>query len=80
MVTTNKQRRLGWSLYSWLARVQDLAGRAKGMRGGGGGRGEKNKTTFERPLWSFADFLAKLEVEERAECFDRCSRAYAEFC
>lgn len=35
---------------SWLARIQDLAGRAKAMRKG---RGE---TTFKRPLSLFADF------------------------
>lgn len=60
-----------------------LAGTDTGLGRKGEGnerrRGEKNNN-----LWAAAvvvcRFFGKLEAEERAECFDRCSRAYVEFC
>lgn len=58
-----------------LARIQDLAGRAKAMRGGGGG-GEEKKHNRRRCLHIFG----RPEAEERAECFDRRVGAYTEFC
>lgn len=75
MVTTNKQRRLGWSLSPGWHRYRTWQeGRREWEE-----EGKKNNN-----LWAAAvvvcSFFGKLEAEERAECFDRCSRAYVEFC